>query len=104
MTLSQGAGKLQLCEELKVTEDLNFTEGYFVKKLLEIGNRYAEQSDWKDFALTKICLCAMGILIGVKISENKKKPVAIISCIAFLGTYALLMTKVFKIVKEMLDK
>lgn len=50
-----------------------------MNKLLEIGNRYAEQSDWKDFALTKICLCAMGILIGVKIPNNKKKPVEIIS-------------------------
>ncbi len=75
-----------------------------MKKFLEIGNRYAEQSDWKDFALTKICLCAMGILIGLKISENKKKPIAIISSIAFLATYALLMTKVLKIVKEMLDR
>ncbi len=75
-----------------------------MKKFLEIGNRYAEQSDWKDFALTKICLCSMGILIGLKISENKKKPIAIISSIAFLGTYALLMTKMLKIVKEMLDR
>lgn len=75
-----------------------------MKRILEIGNRYAEQSDWKDFALTKICLCAMGILIGLKISENKKKTIAIVSSIAFLGTYAMLMTKVFKIVKEMFDR
>ena len=75
-----------------------------MKKFLEIGNRYAEQSDWKDFALTKICLCAMGILIGLKISDNKKKPIAIIALISFLVTYTLLMTKVFKIVKEMLDR
>ena len=72
-----------------------------MKKFLEIGNRYAEQSDWKDIALTKICLCAMGILIGLKIPDKKKKPAAIISCLAFLGTYELLMTKVFKIIKEM---
>ena len=75
-----------------------------MKKFLEIGNRYAEQSDWKDFALTKICLCAMGILIGLKISDNKKKPIAIIAGISFLVTYILLMTKVFKIVKAMLDR
>ena len=75
-----------------------------MKKFIEIGNRYAQQSDWKDFALTKICLCAMGILIGLKISENKKKPIAIISGIAFLGTFALLLAKVFKFVKEMLDR
>ena len=75
-----------------------------MKKFLEIGNRYAEQSDWKDFALTKICLCAMGILIGLKISENKKKSIAIISGVVFLGTYTLLMMKVFKVVKEMYKK
>lgn len=75
-----------------------------MKKFLEIGNKYAEQSDWKDFALTKICLCAMGILIGLKITDNRKKPIAIIAGISFLVTYALLMTKVFKIVKAMLDR
>ena len=82
---------------------MNLTEVLYEKNL-EIGNRYAEQSDWKDFALTKICLCAMGILIGLKISENKKKPIAIISGVVFLGTYTLLMMKVFKVVKEMLDR
>lgn len=35
-----------------------------MKRLLEIGNLYAKESDWKDFALVKICLCSMGILIG----------------------------------------
>ena len=75
-----------------------------MKKLLEIGNRYAEQSNWTDFALTKICLCAMGILIGLMISNTMKKPVAIISGITFLGTYVVLMTKVFKVIKEMLKK
>ena len=75
-----------------------------MKKLLEIGNRYAEQSNWTDFALTKMCLCALGILIGLMTSKNKKKPVAIISGITFLGTYAVLMTRVSKIIKEMLKK
>ena len=36
-----------------------------MKRILEIGNRYAEQSDWKDFALTKFCLCAMGIVFKI---------------------------------------
>ena len=75
-----------------------------MKKFLEIGNRYAAQSDWKDFALTKVCLCAMGILIGLKTPAKSKKPVTVVSIIAFIGTYAVLMTKVFKIVKEMMAK
>lgn len=72
-----------------------------MKNLFAVGNRYAEQSDWKDFALTKICLCAMGVLIGIRVSEDKKKPVERLSGIAFLGTYAVLMAKVFKVMKEM---
>jgi len=75
-----------------------------MNKFLEIGNRYAEQSSWKDFALTKICLCAIGILVGLNVPSGKKKSVVIISVIAFLGTYVVLMAKVFKIVKEMLKK
>lgn len=31
-----------------------------MKKLFELGNRYAEKSDWTDFALVKLCLGAMG--------------------------------------------
>lgn len=72
-----------------------------MKKLLELGNRYAENSDWKDFALTKFCLCAMGILIGLKIPTNKKKTLAVISGGVFGITYVVLMSKVFKIIKEM---
>ena len=75
-----------------------------MRKLLEIGNRYAKNSDWKDFALTKICLCSMGILIGFMIPQNKKTVVATISSISFMGTYIILMNKVFKIIKEMINE
>ena len=74
-----------------------------MKKLLEIGNRYAEQSDWRDFALTKFCLCAMGILIGMHIPIKGKKTTSVITGGVFFVTYVLLMKKVVKIVKEMLD-
>ena len=44
-----------------------------MKKLLELGNDYAANSDWTDFALAKFCLCAMGILIGIGIPVKQKK-------------------------------
>lgn len=50
-----------------------------MNKLLEIGNRYAAESDWKDFSLTKLCLCAMGILIGIHIPVKIKKTASVIS-------------------------
>ncbi len=75
-----------------------------MKKLFEVGNKYAENSDWKDFALTKLCLCAMGILIGIKIPTNKKKATAIISGGIFGVTYVILMARVFTIVKNMMSE
>ena len=71
-----------------------------MKKLLDIGNRYAANSDWRDFALVKFCLCAMGILIGLSIPARKKKFTSAIAGGIFGATYVLLMRKVFRIVKE----
>lgn len=71
-----------------------------MKKLLEIGNRYAAQSTWKDFALIKFCLCAIGVLIGILIPRKCKKKAAKIAGTVFGVSYSILMTKVFMIAKD----
>lgn len=72
-----------------------------MEKLLEIGNKYAEKSNWKDFSLVKFCLCAIGIIIGTFIPKNKKKDVRIILGFVFGITYIALMTKVIKVMKSL---
>lgn len=72
-----------------------------MKKLLELGNRYAAQSDWKDFAFVKFCLCAMGVLIGICIPKKDKKVTQAIAGTIFGVTYFILMSKVFRIFVEM---
>lgn len=72
-----------------------------MKKFFELGNEYAKQSDWKDFALTKFCLCAIGVIIGLLIPKDLKSIVLTIAIIIFIITYIPLMTKVFKIFKQM---
>lgn len=72
-----------------------------MKKFFELGNEYAKQSDWKDFALTKFCLCAIGIIIGLLMPKDLKSIVLTIAIIIFIITYIPLMTKVFKIFKQM---
>lgn len=67
----------------------------------DLGDRYAKQSDWRDFALTKFCLCAMGVLLGVNVGQKYKKAAAIAASGVFLATYIPLMTKVFTILMEM---
>ncbi len=72
-----------------------------MKAFLELGNRYAAKSDWKDFALTKFCVCSIGVMIGSCIpAKNRKKAMAIAGGV-FAATYVPLMKKVFGIAKEM---
>lgn len=66
-------------------------------KLFELGNQYAKESDWKDFALIKVCLCAMGIAIGAQVSQRHRKVVTSVAAGVFITTYIPLMTKLLKI-------
>lgn len=68
-----------------------------MNRLFETGNQFARESDWKDFALLKLCLCAMGIIIGAQVAPKCKKTAIFVSAGVFLATYIPLMTKVFKI-------
>lgn len=68
-----------------------------MKNLFELGNQYAKESDWKDFALLKFCLCAMGIVIGTQVKPEYKKTVIRVSVGVFIATYIPLMAKVYKI-------
>ena len=70
----------------------------------ELGNRYASKSDWKDFALTKLCLCAMGVMIGVNIPKKCRKGAMMAAGGMFAATYVPLMWKTLCIAKEMKDE
>ena len=70
----------------------------------ELGNKYASKSDWKDFALTKLCLCAMGIMIGANIPKKYRKNAMIAAGGMFAATYVPLMIKTLAIAKEMKDE
>ena len=68
-----------------------------LKKLLDLGNRYAKESTWKDFALVKFCLFSMGLAAGTQVPDkHKKKAIEAAACV-FAATYIPLMAKVFRI-------
>lgn len=69
-----------------------------MKKLFAYANQYVAESDWKDMALLKFCLCAMGILIGVNVAPKHKKPVACGAVLVFIATYIPLMRKFINII------
>lgn len=71
-----------------------------MKKLLEFGNRYAKQSTWKDFALTKLCLFSMGLVAGIFVSkEHKKLAIGAAACV-FTATYIPLIVKMVKVARK----
>lgn len=71
-----------------------------MKYFLDLGNRYMQESDWKDLSLLKFCLFAMGLLIGTQVTEKYKKPVIGVSLGVFIATYIPLMSKLFKIMRK----
>ena len=73
-------------------------------KLLTLGNRYAQESTWKDFALVKFCLFSMGLLAGMHMPDKHKKNAAKAAIFAFSATYVLLMAKVLRIATEKTDE
>ncbi len=64
-----------------------------MKKILEYANVYVNRCNWKDMALLKICLCAVGIMVGLAIPEKKKKCSTVAAGIIFIVSYIPLMTK-----------
>ena len=69
-----------------------------MKCLFSCANQYVKESDWKDFALVKLFLCAIGVMIGLAVPKKKKKMPLLIAAIVFIATYIPLMTKFLRIV------
>ena len=70
----------------------------------ELGDRFAKESSWKDFAMTKFCLCAIGVLLGVNVPEKYRKVAIGTMLPVFAATYIPLMSKIFAIAGKMLKE
>ena len=61
--------------------------------LFTSADRYLRASDWKDIALIKLCLFAIGLLAGMQVRESDKKAVRAGAAALFVVTYIPLMSK-----------
>ena len=77
-----------------------FGEVQFMKKLFRCADLFIQKCNWKDFALVKICLCAMGLWIGVNAPKEKKKSLCVAAGTMFFLTYIPLMMKFGKVLKD----
>lgn len=64
-----------------------------MKKLFSAADRYLRVCDWRDIAVLKFCLCALGVLVGLTVPTQKKKPAAKIAGLVFAATYIPLIAK-----------
>ena len=61
--------------------------------LFTSADRYLRASDWKDIALIKLCLFAIGLLVGMQVRDSDKKAVRTGAAVLFAATYIPLMSK-----------
>lgn len=72
----------------------------YLKKLLELGDRYIKNCNWKDFSLLKVCLFSMGLIAGTQVPKKHKKTIIKISAVLFVVTYIPLVAKLLFIAME----
>lgn len=66
-------------------------------KLFDSANEYVKQSGWIDFSLLKICLAALGTVIGLLLPTKHKKAALLISSGIFVATCIPQLRKFFRI-------
>ena len=71
-----------------------------IKKLLQFADTCSVLFSWKDFALLKVCMAAVGILVGLSIPSRAKRAWAWIASFAFIATYIPLMAKFLPCFKD----
>ena len=65
--------------------------------LFRAADRYLDDSDWKDLALIKFCLCSMGVLLGCQVPQKHRSKVMAGAAAVFAVSYIPLMKKLFRI-------
>ncbi len=61
--------------------------------LLTAAERYLKRCKWWDIGLLKICVCAMGVLIGLAVPGRRKRAAAWTASAVFIATYVPLMAR-----------
>lgn len=79
------------------TNDLIIISRELMKTLISIANDYIETSDWKTITALKFCLLSLGVIAGMQVRGEHRKPVTKCALTVFLATYIPLMAKLIRI-------
>ena len=64
-----------------------------MNRLTDAADQYLKSCTWRDLALLKICVCALGVLIGLALPGRKKRRAAWAASLVFAAAYIPLMGK-----------
>lgn len=64
-----------------------------MQKIKKILNRFFKQMSAADCGFLKLCVCAVGVLIGLNVPKKAKKAAGVAAGAAFLITYIPIMSK-----------
>ena len=64
-----------------------------MKRLMDAVDRYLRDCTWKDIAVLKFCLLALGVMLGIAVPARKKTVSAWLASLVFVGTYMPLKNK-----------
>lgn len=72
-----------------------------MNRLFESADEFLRRSTWKDLAVLKICLLALGILLGAKVPRKRRLGVRLLARLVFLLTCIPLMGKYIAVLMGM---
>lgn len=64
-----------------------------MRKLFDAADRFLKICTWRDMALLKFCVCALGVLIGLAMPGRKKRTAAWVASLIFVAAYVPLMSR-----------
>lgn len=71
-----------------------------MKKLMDIGTVYLSRCELKDMAFLKLCVCALGVMLGLSVPAKHKKCYFMWAALVFMITLVPLMLKMMAVMKE----
>ena len=69
-----------------------------MRRLFECADRYLKTCTWRDIALLKLCLCSMGVVLGLLAPRQQRRPLLWTAGVLFFATYIPLMVRFLRTV------
>lgn len=71
-----------------------------MKKLIAAGNLYLKKIELTDIALIKLCVGAIGVLVGLGAAKKHKRTAGLLAGVLFVATYIPLMGKLIRVLVD----